>query len=101
MLALQQVLEKKIHIPPKLEKLTLEGEFVKHADRLDGVRELVQTAKAKGVEIVILTCENRNSWSYGKRSERGWGLDESVQWRECIHNRVGQMEMLHVDEFGW
>ena len=86
---------------PKLEKLTLEGLFVKHAERLDGVKGLVQSAKAKGVQTVIVANDSRNHCMWKERTERGWGLDESVQWQECFGNQVGELTVLDVEGFGW
>ena len=98
--ALQQVLEQE-RVLPKLKKLTLEGLFVKHAKRLDEVKRLVQSAKAKGVQTVIVANDSRDHCMWKERTESGWGLDESVQWQECFSNQVGKLTVFDVEGFGW
>lgn len=92
---LLRVLQQK-EVLPRLEKLTLEGDFQKYPERLDRVKEIVRCAKEKDIETVIV-----NSAGFGAVLEKGWGLDGSVQWQECFNNKSNQVEILDIKGFGW
>ena len=100
--ALQQVLEQQKHVLPKLSRLTLEGLFVEHAERLDNVKGLVQSARANGVETMIVSRFTKNQYKWWHETpKRGWGLNESVHTPQCFGNLVEEKAVLDVEGLGW
>jgi hypothetical protein len=45
------------------------------------MKKVLQCAKWKGVIITVTDGPE----AYGD-VERGWGMDEAIEWPECIHN---------------
>ncbi|KAG4440857.1 hypothetical protein IFR05_003670 [Cadophora sp. M221] len=84
--ALQQAIEHKDAIFSALRKLTVEGPYLGDLNRLEEIKELVLTAKENGVEIVILAGDGLYACHWIETPERGWGIDEEVEWKQCWEN---------------
>ncbi|KAL5315219.1 hypothetical protein ACEPPN_017870 [Leptodophora sp. 'Broadleaf-Isolate-01'] len=97
--ALQQTIEHKDVVLPELRKLTLQGDFLIHTERLEEIKGLVQTAKEKGIKTAILADDGDEADSRGwaDSDERGWGIDEEVKWKECPANIVFRVATLDVE----
>jgi hypothetical protein len=96
--AFRQVLEQKEQLLPDLVDLTLEGSLKNQQETVDKVRETLRYARGKGIRTYLISQEYRHG--YDGEFERDWGIDETVQWQECVDNRVGVMEFLLDEDDG-
>jgi len=94
MTALLEVLRSKKRYLPNLEALTLEGQFNDHPEYLKSVKDIVPCATGKGVTTEVADDYYRR-WD-GGNNERGWGIDETVEWPERIFNKVGRRQILQI-----
>ncbi|KAH7378168.1 hypothetical protein BKA64DRAFT_688076 [Cadophora sp. MPI-SDFR-AT-0126] len=99
--ALQEVFERKETVLPALRKFTLQGAFLNNADRLDAIKPLVQTAKGKGLEVVVLAEDADDNRKWDEKEERRWGLGDGIEWKTCWGNGKTEMTVLDVEGRGW
>ncbi|KAK0101211.1 hypothetical protein ONS95_012807 [Cadophora gregata] len=99
--ALQDVIERKETVFPAMMKLTLQGAFLTNADRLDAIKALVQTARKKGVEIVILAEDGDTTDAWDRVHERGYGLHGEIEWSGYRSDMIPDLVVVDVEGRGW
>jgi hypothetical protein len=99
--ALQRVIEQSETVFPSLRRLILEGSFVKHPNRLEDIKGMIEIANGKGIATGILTDEDVNDRDWDKREERPWGISGEIEWKECFANQKGNVAILETRGSGW
>jgi hypothetical protein len=95
MYELCQLLELKEQYLPNLEVLILEGELNAYPKTLELAKDIVRCVSDKSVRIEVVDDAYRRG--YSREFEKGWGIDETIEWQPTMANAVGEKKIYEIE----